>query len=352
MRDRSDIASIMRTVMGTGVFVAIFGVLQFGFRATLPPWLLYSRDTELYGYWGTDITRSTGLVGNSIVYGTLMTLVFTLWAAASLRPGLSRNRRLWTVVAAVVAGIAVLTSFSRVAIFLCVISALVIVVHALWSRGAVRAIPVAIALTMFSAILAVWFRANLDFQKAVGESFIIEGLFGGANPSVAGSTAVHDEFTRLALESFERNPWVGVGLGSQRQDSSNAGRAPVITDGFHLSTLVEGGLFLMLPTVALLVLVALRALAARRHVAPSERWLIVATFVFVTGQISVAGLYNTGFYGKVPNVVFWVTFGAVVALSRLSDIAEQPGLRRDVIFRLSSVYSSSRSNLLRAEIDR
>jgi hypothetical protein len=39
-------------------------------------------------------------------------------------------------------------------------------------------------------------------------------------------------------------------------------------------------------------------------------------------QLLLAGFYNTGFFGKVPQVAFWVTFGAMIALGRIASHEE------------------------------
>ena len=69
--------AVMASGLGSRQF---FGCIQYVFRAQLPEWLLVSSDTVLFGYYDTDITRSTGLVGNSIVFSTYLLLILSLWA--------------------------------------------------------------------------------------------------------------------------------------------------------------------------------------------------------------------------------------------------------------------------------
>ncbi|WP_148285552.1 O-antigen ligase family protein [Microbacterium sp. B24] len=310
---RHDALRVVRTIMVSGLIIAAFGVFQFVFRSALPSWLLYSRDTRIFFYYGTDITRSTGLVGNSIVYGTFVTFIFILWLAATiLRTDLTRRSRLLFAVATAISGVAVFVSFSRISIVVLVAVLAVTVVYGVVRRGPSRSLPLAFHLTLTLAIVALALLSVPSVMAAVQKSFIVEGLFGGNNASVGASTDDHAMFTQLALQSFGEHPWSGIGLGSQ----SGASDRVIITDGFHLSTLVEGGLFLVVPITALFLLAMIRLVVVWRHSTRADIWMPVGLLLFLASQVFGAGFYNTGFYGKVPNVVFWLAFGAAVAYSR------------------------------------
>lgn len=303
---------IVRTVMNAGLVIEVFGCMQFAFRSVLPSWLLFSSDTQLFGYFGTDITRSTGLIGNSIVYGTFALLIFALWLSATGQPGMAPKSRARHTVATAVSGLAVVASFSRISIALALAAILAIAAWALFRRGASRAIPIASVLVAVGAVVICAVLVNNKLSKAIEGSFVIQGLFLANNASVEGSTSGHHLFTELALQSFREHPWIGVGLGTQ----SGASNAVIITDGFHLQTLVEGGLFLIVPLSIVFLLVMVRLITIWRRVDSHQAWLPVAMLAFLASQVFIAGFYNTGFYGKVPNLVFWILFGATVALDR------------------------------------
>lgn len=308
VRDTRTPSRVVDAIMASGLSLAIFGCIQYVFRAQLPEWLLVSSDTVLFGYYDTDITRSTGLVGNSIVFSTYLLLILSLWAfKAAAKPTVLR----W--VAAAMCELGVLSTFSRMAIVLSAVTLAAAILFALTKGGIQSAIPrLAVA-----AVAAMIVGLGLSgFSEGIATSFLVQDLFGGLNVSASASTAGHSEYLDLALQSLNEHPWFGIGLGSQSQESANAVQSTVITDGFHLATLVEGGLLLFIPAVLLLLSLLIRLWTAVTRTSPQRRWLPLAGLVYLAGQVFLAGFFNTGFYGKVPNLTFWLLFGAIVAMDR------------------------------------
>lgn len=324
VRTRESALRIVRTVMKAGLAIAVLGCIQFVFRGALPQWLLFTADTKLFSYYGTDITRATGLVGNSIVYGTFVSLIFVLWLASSTREDLTRASRLRHLVAVAISGAAVVVSFSRISITVAVAAVAIAMLYAILRKGASRAVVTLFHIGLVGSILILVVLAIPQLLEPFSQTFLVQGLFLGNNASVTGSTDGHEMFTRLALQSFAEHPWVGIGLGSQ----SGANDRIIITDGFHLSTMVEGGLVLLVPVTLSLLLVWFRALGMWRRSSVTDRWLHIAVAVFLASQIFAAGFYNTGFYGKVPNVIFWIVFGAAVALFKAGSRELDPQAKK------------------------
>jgi hypothetical protein len=311
---------VIRAIMRWGLVLAVFGCVQFVLRNTLPGWLLYSKDTELFGYYGSDIIRTTGLIGNSIVFATFLVMLFALWVARSLwRPTVH------AFVATMVVALAIMSTLSRnpMACALAIAAGLVLVRVAQggMARG-VRFIYLGLAV---GGLLAIGLMLSTRLQQAIFGSFLWQGVVHSGNASVTQSTLLHDQFTQLALASFKAHPWFGIGLGTQSQDSSNAATNLVITDGFHLSLLVEGGLVLLTVVLVLLLTVLVRLNKARREVPQSLQFAPTALFAYLLSQIALAGFYNTGFFGKVPNVLFWVAAGSVISLARSMSLVTPSG---------------------------
>lgn len=312
IRSQQAIVKIVRFLMHCGLIIAIYGCIQFALRGVLPPFLLYPPDTDLFGYWGTDLTRSTGLVGNVIVFGTLLTLIFSLWVAKFLwcpNP--------WSAVACLIIAAGVLSTLSRMAIASCAVI-LVALVFTAFVSGRFRLSPVVLtASSLAIAALGILVASNSSLHQAAGQSFLWQDLFLGNNASVAKSTDSHFMFQEMALDSFHINPLVGTGIGTQSFDSANAQSQQVITDGFWLATIVEGGLVLLVPTVMLFAALLVRLVAASRQVDSNTRYLPLAVLAYLVSQVLAAGFFNTGFYGKTPNVIFWITFGLAAAAARI-----------------------------------
>ncbi|MBE1547993.1 hypothetical protein GGC64_002001 [Mycobacterium sp. OAS707] len=327
VRDRDGAMSIMTLVMRLGLVLAAFGCVQFFFRDILPEWLLFSRDTILFSYYGTDISRSTGLVGNSIIFATLLVLIYSLWLAQALwRP------RVMTFANAALMAAGIVTTFSRASILCAALISFCMLAAVLWRIRPSRRIPLLASLSLAGALLAIGFIGNESWRDTLTGSFIWKGLFLGENATAAGSNKRHYQYATFAIESFSRHPVFGIGLGTQSQYSENAMSSVVITDGFHYSTLVEGGLFLFLPTLLFLLAVIFRAVRAYHSFPLSFKHIPFAIAIYFFSQVAIAGFINTGFYGKVANLIGWIVFGAMVALARANTAegALTQALKRDV----------------------
>lgn len=317
LRDRGELTQLLQLIMRLGIAFSVFGIAQYVFRAQLPPWLLASSDTRLFSYFGTDITRSNGLMGNTIVYSAVLLLFLSLWAFKFAQQPTWR-----TAVGTALVIVALFTTFSRIAIVGAIVIAVLAVLRMLGRRGIKYLMPGLFTAVAVGAIVTLGLLANPATSQTIGESFIVKDLFGGQNASVQGSTAGHDTFTDFAVKSFGDNPWTGVGIGSQ---SAQGITAVQITDGANLAVAVEGGLALFLPWMLLIVATALATLRSRRYLAPEHRFLAVALFIFIAYQFGAASFVNSAIIGKTPFLLFWSTFGILVALSRLGKSERTEG---------------------------
>ncbi len=307
---RASLLRALRLMERLGLGLAIFGIAQFVLRAQLPEWLLVSRDTSLFGYYGTEITRSTALLGNTIVYSNVM-LIFGALAWARIARGASTPG---AVLRALIFMGAVVVSFSRTAIIGIVFVALVCTFLALMRAGANGLVRIVVG---FLVALVAWLGVGQvrDIQASAEDTFLIGGLFLAQNASVRGSTAGHAEFFETAMESFHESPVVGLGLASQVQGSSLSDERRVITDGVWLSLLAEGGIVLVSGQAGFL-LVVLGSIALRARRLAEHRYLATALVMYLGFQLAVAFWLNSAFFGKAGFLVFWLLFGVVMGLSR------------------------------------
>ena len=309
VRSVRELDRLLLLVMRLGVAFSIFGVLQYVLRGQLPMWLLASSDTRLFSYFGTDITRSNGLMGNTIVYSATLLLFISLWAFK-----LAQRPNIHSAVATAVVFAAIITTFSRTAIVGAILILLIALLKLLGRNGIQKLIPALLGAAMLGAVIVLALFANPQTSRSISESFIVADLFGERNASVQGSTAGHDAFLDFALQSFAENPMTGLGIGSQSVATNTSVQ---ITDGANLAVAVEGGFFLFVPWVLLIGSAAVAALRARRLIAPEYRFVAVGLVVFITYQFGVASFVNSAIIGKTPYLLFWGTFGILMALVRV-----------------------------------
>lgn len=316
----SDRRMLVRVAMWSAFASALFGICQFVFRGVLPVWLLHPADADLFGYWGTDIIRSNGLLGNTIVYANVLVLFLALWAA-QLAVGFS-----WRRLAAVcVLFAAVLTTFSRIAIVGAVAICAVLLIPALLRWGVrLRRMNRGAAWGLFGLLPASAALAGLALGAAgafdrVASTFLIGDLFLNRNPSVQASTAIHNDFIDVAWRILSQSPLVGEGIHSQRADSINARSSVVILDGAAWQVLAEGGLLLF---AAFAVLAAAVALALVRLIKATGHFAAAGLLAFWIYEFCAAVFVNSALFGKASFLLMWVLVGAVTAEAASRDRGE------------------------------
>lgn len=310
VEETAELRRLLEMIMRLGVAFSVFGILQYLLRAQLPTWLLASSDTRVFSYFGTDITRSNGLMGNTIVYSAVLLLFLSLWAFKFAQ------RPTWrSGLASVVVIVALMTTFSRIAIAGAAVIAVLALLRMLGKEGISKLVPGLVAFSLLGSVVVVALLADPTTSRAIADSFIVKELFGGQNESVQGSTAGHDAFTQFALNSFGSNPWTGVGIGSQSVVGTTAVQ---ITDGANLAVAVEGGLALFIPWMLLIVTAGLAAFAARKVVEAEYRFLAYSLVVFIAYQFGAASFVNSAIIGKTPFLLFWAAFGILMGLARAS----------------------------------
>ncbi|MFC4243348.1 hypothetical protein ACFOYW_08175 [Gryllotalpicola reticulitermitis] len=304
---------ILRVVRWTTAAIAAFGILQFVLRSHLPSWLLTPVDSGEYTYYGTNIVRANGLVGNTIVYSVLMLLAFAISAAAlAFRPSWPKFWLSALYVAAIV------VSFSRASIVGAVIVAAATAgVYAL-RRGVSAVLPAIIFGTVLVSTAALALLANSSISASLQNSFLISGLFGGGNVGVQNSTALHALNVQYGLEAFSRSPWIGLGVATQSQTSAYAADNAVITDGAFWSLMAQGGVVLL--AAYGLLFAVLGAFLLRSSTSASRdvegRALACGLLIFLVVAALFLSLVDSAFFGKAVYLLFWILIGLVPSASQ------------------------------------
>jgi O-antigen ligase len=313
VKTRKQINMLVKLFVMLSAAVGAFGIVQYMFRTHLPAWALSSSDTVLFSYYGTDITRANGLVGNTIVFGALMTLAFSIVMSQIAIAGPSISR----IAGAALFFAAIVFSFSRVALVGCALAVGAALVLVLIKRGLSRGLPILVGATLVISLIAVA-GAQFGIGKGLSSSFVVSGLFSNSNASVQGSTAGHLADIQLGEAAFAKSPMVGIGIGTQSQTSTYSHANPVITDGAFWQTLTEGGVILVAAYGALFLLVFVALCRTVRETGDGGiRAAAVGLTVFMSYTTCVASFVNSAYFGKAVFVSVWVLFGLLQAARRV-----------------------------------
>ncbi|MGK2876972.1 MAG: O-antigen ligase family protein [Solirubrobacterales bacterium] len=305
-----ELQKLIQWMIRFAALIAAFGVVQFVLRGALPDWLLYSKDTELFGYYGTDITRSTGLIGNSIVYANTMLLFFAITVSQfAYRPS-------WrTSALPALFALAIFVSFSRTALAGAVCIAVLVAVVELFRRGTKNAIQFGSIAGAIAVVLGIFLVSYTNVVAQLQNSFIYQGLFMGGNESVQGSTERHVLFLETGSKIFHENPSTGLGLATQAGGSEFAEFNTLITDSAWSALLAEGGLVLALTYAALLIAAVVTVARRTKHLG---KYAFVARgfLVFSVYEFCFASVVSSAYFGKAVFLAYWMFFGAIIGLSR------------------------------------
>jgi hypothetical protein len=306
-------ARVEAVLRWAGVAVAVFGIGQYFFRASLPDWLLKPIDSDLFGYWGTDIVRANGLVGNTIVYAAFLLLILAVWWVRVFTT--SGSQRWVALGATLVVGGAVLATFSRMVMLLAIVLMVVAPMLVALRRGR-RAILLTGAVIGGGLVVAAVSVLLIEPLRArVLDSWIIRELFSQGNASVTESTDLHFEMIQMALDHFVGSPLVGIGYGTQSSGSTFSVDGSVITDGAHWATLAEGGALLTVATLGFFAIVLVRLGRVWWKTGDLEAaGRALAAGLYLVAQFGAASFLNSGFYGKTPFVAFWILAGCALAV--------------------------------------
>ncbi|MDC7121645.1 hypothetical protein OMK64_08855 [Cellulomonas fimi] len=321
LRSQEQAERLTSLAIGLAGVLALFGVAQALLAARLPGFLLEPKDAVVFGYYGTDIVRSNGLIGNTIVYATYLTLMVAVtWARWLER----RGRFLLAVVGLLLVAIYLTYSRAAMAGSVVVLAGIFVVTRRDVLRASLRALALAVGLA-----LGVLVAFATPLRAAIESSFAYRELFLGQNASVQGSNAAHAMDVTLGIQQFSANPWIGTGVASQAQFSTLSEYGISITDGAFWARLAETGLLGMTAHLAVVVTAAatLCRLAVRRGPGSS---LALGLLAFTIFQFMGAAFVNSAFYGKTPFVMYWILFGAAVAQNRLAlacdpAVSSRPG---------------------------
>jgi hypothetical protein len=279
-------------------------------------WLLTTKSDSLYGYYGTDIIRSTGLLGNTIIYGNIMLLFFSIWFNKFLSEGKFTNLLYCLIVT-----IAIFTTFSRIAIIGIAIIGILSIINYCHKKMSIKKFITITFIFIFIFIAAIVLLNSNAIQYKIQSSFIYSGLFQSNNPSVQGSTSGHISFLQEGLKVIESNFWFGTGIATQRAGSVYSATNVYITDSALLAFFSESGVFLFAIYTCIIV-IALNIVRKTKKIFEYS-FLATGLFLFSLYDLTFASLINSSYFGKSFYIIYWALIGCTLAVYKKHTINKQ-----------------------------
>lgn len=300
-RDRVD--QVLRWLCWASGAMALIALSQFALRVDLtnhlqlPPLLRFQRDLVGFGARGAgDLVRVAGTAGHFIEFSVLMVLGLIVTIHFARFSTSRRDRQLYTLLAAVQAGV-IPISLSRTGLL--GLTAAILLLALVWPlRTTVQVLVAGIGLAALIQVIRPGLLATLRALVLAGER----------DPSVQGRIEDYDYIAPFVRD----RPWFGRGVGTFLPDSYR------LLDNQWLVTLVTTGIVGVTGLAALLL--AGIVLAGRVHrLAPSTRDRDLAAVLAV--GIGVAGVSAVAFdalYFSTYFVVLHLLLGLAGALWRIT----------------------------------
>ena len=292
-----DIRHILTLLKYCGLFIAIFGLIQFVFYYQLPTELRYLkiRGVEL-GFSHYGIVRPNGLVGNTLQYSTFLLITLCIVYYDLLKRRTAADRLILLIIS-----LGIFASLTRATIFGFVIC--IFLINHFCNRS--NLIPLA-KFGVFAAIVFLLLDPNLKrlfFERI--------DIFGPLN---VGTNISHYEDIRNSLVAIRNSPLLGIGIGSQ--GSSATSNLKVITDGFWFSTVLEFGIPLFLFYLSILVMILKVSVRLLKNTKDPVISMVCALFLTLSIYFFLSNFINSAF-DRINYILYWVLAGVIINCNRV-----------------------------------
>ena len=286
---------VQRSVSAAFLFMGLFGLFQYVFSAQLPEALLTPPSDEVFGFYGTDHIRPTALIGNPIIYATVMVLG-SCWGWSHWLTRRNPYDLLLLLVCLLAGGLTV----TRAAL----IGGLIALAAIYLLYRQFRPLPTA-GLLIGVAALGI---AAYSWLSANPGSFLARRLL-GTESTTRISDRIHLSQVNQALDVL-REQWVtGLGLGSQSFGSATY----IVSDGLWWAAALDFGLLFLVPIVLIGVALVVHLLRLSRQAQLAARPAALTALGFLVYAVP-ASTINSATGSRVALSFLWLVLAIAVAM--------------------------------------
>lgn len=282
--------------------VCLFAITQYFLRDIYPESFIKLKvEDNDFSFYGTNIVRANGLIGNTIIFTGFSIISSTL----NMNLFINFKNKIH-ITGFVISVAAMFLTFSRAA---WVVGTLIIALNYL----------IVIKLEMkrligASVIMIILGLASFNWLSSNTNSFIYRRLF-SQEASTRGSDQGHSTQIAAAIENLQRHPLLGVGLGTQG-GSANLDTI-IISDGWLLQAPLEFGIPLALIFIFTLIVISIHGLRAMRS-KNSLLNVMAATTVSSTLYFFMTGFLNSALVGKTVYIIYFIVLGLMISISMIT----------------------------------
>lgn len=309
-----------------GLVACVLAIVQAFFSDRMPELLLTLHGTDQhFGFYGTDIFRVTGIVGNPLVFSGFSSFMVLLgYMFLSFE---ARRRARFLIWLPLIAMYYTYTRTSNVALLLtwgfawCIWTAI-----PLWRRF--------VRIAFVLAFLVIMLFGGCFGPELFRQSFFFSRM-SGTELTSQGSTEDHIESAVKGLAAWAQHPFCGIGLGSQGYSVKDH-TGTFGGDGVYLALLLETGGVGFILAFAILGWFLWRMMvrfAASPRAGPSYR--MYGTLLLTAGYFAMSSILNSAFTARTNLCLYWILVGAMFSRPA-GKIKDDDGRRGNVLGRFLS----------------
>ncbi len=289
-----------------GFIISVFAIIQGLFFDFLPQSLQVLKEETAFSFYGTDLIRINGLMGNTIVFTGFCIMYFFLSFTF-----FHETRKKKYLLYGIVSVITIFLTYSRIAYIAPFILLFLQPILQISLKNIIK--WCCYILIFFLVIYLINYSLDGYIVASIKETFIFSRLTGD-DISTQGSDDDHLFITLAAISAIIQNPLTGVGLGSQGESSgAGLGSNAITTDGSWFQLFLELGiplsiLFLFLMFSILKLLISL----SRNSTIPLVKGLsngLIGYIIFVLP----AGFLDSIFTYRITYILFWFFVGCIIS---------------------------------------
>ena len=291
-------------IVNSGIIICCFAIVQYVGRSFLPINLLVIEGEGVFSFWGTDVVRVNGLVGNTIIFsGFAVIMICYSWAHIINKEG---NKRIYLLFISSV--ISNLLTFSRASIVgmivAIIVEYLIVISNKCTKKDFIKRIAIIVSAIMLSIVIFI------KYADAITNTIIFQRLTSKNNLWNVGSDSFHFSSIRNAIEVIGQHSIIGYGLGKAGYSVSNDA---IITDGTFWAYLLEFGIPLCIlywAIVASIILKFVRWINKKAEIVSS----LCLGFLVSNGYLIAASIINSAYSARIILIFNWVLAGIIYVM--------------------------------------
>jgi O-Antigen ligase len=294
IQKKESVEYFLRLTLKMGIVLCIFAIIQFYFSDFLPSKLLVLKDENVFTFYETTIIRPTGLVGNTIIFGGFLIVLYSITFSCLL--AYKKNKYIFYTIIIIFTNI---LTFSRASIIGMILITWILFI--LFNPSFLKNFIFLIVSLLVFFLIFFFYNDSFLFQRLLNQEI-----------TTKQSTDEHLIEIRNSISSIIEHPFTGVGLGTQ--GPSGNPQEKIISDGAWFQFLLEYGIPIFSIYIIFIICNIIFAFNMLKKSKYTISKVIAANFIAINSYFFLANFLNSSFSSRIIQILYWSIFGYLLVL--------------------------------------